>query len=1003
MKKENQNHERKIEIISSIDDEIIERASKKRFELWGRVKKRNPWLLWGPMVAGAACVALLTVWLLNLLPIGGGKQIPIYQGMTVSNTAQTVAWAETEPEAAALSYEPLAASNGARLSRLRPLTLLNKDNNGNHYGNEKNPNGEAETSSLQLEGTRPLYYAQQNQDIYITIHFSNPDNFEILSFTLNGEKYSSYMFEEGSDMEHLILKKNVGNAEGVVEYTIDAIKYVDGTDIKDVQMNGDRTVKVGVYSENQPVATVEGLTPDFNALRMNVTVNDPLSLVSLSEGSLYAVLYQGETKVAEQALTMGVSTAVAFENLAIDTEYRYAIEAEYDNLSGEGVRRYTLKEETVRTLLALRIDAAEPTQTALSFRLTWNESYGQKELTSLALYQGETKLKDLPLETVQLTDLLSNNEYLIRATYLNGTETKTVDYTFKTLPVIDVTACTVTNTEAIVSGDTIFLRLDLSNPSGVNVTHVTVSGEKYAVTMGTAAFLLINIPCDESFSGGEATLTIEALEGTLDGKIYTLTPATEVSQTVFINGNLTVLGIEFVNESMEPVSWAFTSDTVYLMIRLENPTGYTVDRVTVNGTAYTPTKLSDNEYYCTVPTSKGANSLTLSSLSYHNENLERSLTLTETCNLMRLASNTVQYISTPEDLLNMNGGGYYELTGDVDLSGRQWQGSAISGVLNGKGYAVKNLTYIGVASDGVNIGLFSTAQGVIQNLSLENVNLVVQGEGELYVGALAGSSSRVLVIENCHVSGSISVSGSGSSVFAGGMVGLNNNILTITNSTNSGDVSANEGSIGGLVGGMDRYAVSLAGSITITTSTNSGDVSATTGAASYVGGLVGDVYASGSVTITNSTNSGAVSVVATTGTVESSPCAGGLVGSGRGTITNSTNSGAVSIKVNVKIFDGYVGGLVGRGSVTITNSTNSGAVSTDKGSTGGLVGDTSGVNHTVILTNSYTTQTYNNTDVLCTVEQLNTPSFYTDTLGWSLEIWDLSDLDVANGKYPKLK
>ena len=99
-------------------------------------------------------------------------------------------------------------------------------------------------STLQvISSADKIYYADKNQDIYITIKLSNPDSYEIMSFTLNGNKYSSYMFEQGSDMENLILKHNVGNAAGIVDYTIDAIKYIDGTDIKDVIMDGDKTVK----------------------------------------------------------------------------------------------------------------------------------------------------------------------------------------------------------------------------------------------------------------------------------------------------------------------------------------------------------------------------------------------------------------------------------------------------------------------------------------------------------------------------------------------------------------------------------------------------------------------------------------------------------------------------------------------------------------------------------------------------------------------------------------
>ena len=57
------------------------------------------------------------------------------------------------------------------------------------------------------------------------------------------------MFEAGSDLETLILKYNVGEKEGIRQYTIDAIKYVDGEYIKDVRMEGERTGVTSIRSE----------------------------------------------------------------------------------------------------------------------------------------------------------------------------------------------------------------------------------------------------------------------------------------------------------------------------------------------------------------------------------------------------------------------------------------------------------------------------------------------------------------------------------------------------------------------------------------------------------------------------------------------------------------------------------------------------------------------------------------------------------------------------------
>ena len=55
--------------------------------------------------------------------------------------------------------------------------------------------------------------------------------------------------------------------------------------------------------------------------------------------------------------------------------------------------------------------------------------------------------------------------------------------------------------------------------------------------------------------------------------------------------------------------------------------------------------------------------------------------------------------------------------------------------------------------------------------------------------------------------------------------------------------------------------------------------------------------------------------------------------------------------------------------------------------------------------NAYSTVSGNggHNGLSCTADQLDDKVFYTDTLGWSEDVWDLSHLDVANGYGPMLK
>ena len=252
----------------------------------------------------------------------GAKQVPVYQGMTITKSNSVLSLA---------SY---------RMSGITLLSANNENNgdNGNHYGhykgdhtdrndtidednpyldNNANENIEEEIkSSLNVIGSPDeIYYANPNEDIYINIHIDNPDSFEIMSFTINGKKYSNYMFEEGSDMETIVLKYNVGDATGIVEYTIDAIKYIDGTEIKDVIIDGNKTVMAGIRTENQVAANVTDVDIDTSVLSFNVNIKDNNSLVEFSKGTLKAVLYDGSYHpVDSNEMAFKTAAKIAYKN-----------------------------------------------------------------------------------------------------------------------------------------------------------------------------------------------------------------------------------------------------------------------------------------------------------------------------------------------------------------------------------------------------------------------------------------------------------------------------------------------------------------------------------------------------------------------------------------------------------------------------------------------------------------------------------------------------------------
>ncbi len=197
-------------------------------------------------------------------------------------------------------------------------------------------------------------------------------------------------------------------------------------------------------------------------------------------------------------------------------------------------------------------------------------------------------------------------------------------------------------------------------------------------------------------------------------------------------------------------------------------------------------------------------------------------------------------IKTAQDLDNIRNDldGKYILMNDIDLSSySNWDpignvdtGEGFTGVLDGNGYSIKNLTIN--RPDEVGVGLFAmignssgTTGGEVKNLGLENVNI----KGNEMIGSLSGGAAASNIL-NCYVSGEINASQQ-----AGGLIGvtLNSNIDKIFTNINvhgTGDI------IGGLIGvNYDNSQI-----------TNSSTIGTVKGN-SYVGGILGQNYSYGIV------------------------------------------------------------------------------------------------------------------------------------------------------------
>lgn len=284
---------------------------------------------------------------------------------------------------------------------------------------------------------------------------------------------------------------------------------------------------------------------------------------------------------------------------------------------------------------------------------------------------------------------------------------------------------------------------------------------------------------------------------------------------------------------------------------------------------------------------------------------------------------------------------------------------------------------------------------IVNSFNSGNINTIVYGGG--FIGRIDLESADI-TIANSYNSGRIS-----GDVTLGGFIGelqlIYQSVFTITNSANKNDILGTSNHMGGFVG---RYSASDTARLDISNSYNTGNITGE----EKLGGLLGATgrhFMGGPthIAITNSYNTGNI-----TGSRES---VGGLVGNAHTVnleISYSYNTG------NMSAARDRAGGLVGyaHSGGSITNSINFGAVSANT-TAGGIIGGNN--NDLVVISDSYYTNdiTYvngnpfvnptlgGNYTLLATVDA----SFFSATLLFDEEVWDLSNTDPSNALYPSLK
>lgn len=391
-------------------------------------------------------------------------------------------------------------------------------------------------------------YASPLEEIIITIKIDNPKSFEILSFTLNDTKYISYQFEDGSDANQILVKFQAVATSGIQEITINAIKYVDGTKIKDVRFDGNRTIKIGVTHENIPNVTDVNITKSLSSYRTTFVIND-LNLILDNQTGAMVYLLEKSKIVSVTSLVVGANL-VAYDNLKLGEEYTIVIIGVYDLLDGNGKKGNIMYKDTFITDDGYRFN--DPILDYDSITISLEKLSGfDGSVVQMDIYKDEQLISSHPTnnETFTFGNLLSNNDYTVKVTY---------EYMLNNQSVTQQIECVVhtnerpdpevsVSDESIITSDGINLVYninDTTNLGGVeDIEFYKIVGNKEEKVLGTNYYIYDNL-ITGLYSNTKYKLYVTYNYNKLDGNgiqnmvvEYTFTTlALKVPYAVFTNG-----------------------------------------------------------------------------------------------------------------------------------------------------------------------------------------------------------------------------------------------------------------------------------------------------------------------------------------------------------------------------------------------------------------------------------------------------------------------------------
>ena len=329
------------------------------------------------------------------------------------------------------------------------------------------------------------HYSEKGAKKYITLNFYNPSQFEILSFVLNGTKYQSYQFAEYSTSDKISVAIVMPEVSGITEYTVEQIKYIDGSEIKDVRMDGSNKIKVGILYDSMPTV-ITNYQISHNSLLIQNTIADVNDVVAATSGTFRLYILDESGIVHKEDLKKG-DNAKIIEGLKVNKLYSYIVCATLNAYDGKGMKVVTLDEGVFTTKDLISVENVVVDSKTLSYEIKFDKD--GITVNSNKLILNDSVVKEVSGKTVKFEELYSNTTYKVEIEYtMNGNKYTTVkEYQTEKLiePVVDITV----------------------EPGKTNITYEIISSDESGILKIDSVKLVKN---------GSVVKTLNTLSGNFD-------------------------------------------------------------------------------------------------------------------------------------------------------------------------------------------------------------------------------------------------------------------------------------------------------------------------------------------------------------------------------------------------------------------------------------------------------------------------------------------------------